>query len=285
MTMRKLTCACVVAFAATVWAAQTENNALPGDPASLRFAVIGDNGTGEKPQYEVGSQMAAARAKFPFEFVIMLGDNMYGRQQAQDFVTKFERPYAAVLQAGVPFRATLGNHDDQANRFYKGFNMDGERYYTYQVKNARFFVLDTNLLDPPQLAWFEQALQQSTDDWKVCYFHHPLYSDAGRHGSDVELRVTLEPLLVRYGVNVVFSGHDHIYERVRPQKGITYFVEGASGQLRRGDISPSPTIAAAFADDQTFMLVGVLGDEMSFQTISRTGRVVDSGIIQRRRPT
>jgi 3',5'-cyclic AMP phosphodiesterase CpdA len=283
--MRKLTCVCTVAFAATVWAAQAENVTLPGDPAALKFAVIGDNGTGDKPQYDVGSQMAAVHARFPFEFVIMLGDNMYGRQQPQDFVAKFERPYAALLQSGVVFRATLGNHDDQANRFYKGFNMGGERYYTYQTKNVRFFVFDTNLLDPQQLAWIDETLKQSTDDWKICYFHHPLYSDAGRHGSDVELRVTLEPLLVRYGVNVVFSGHDHIYERVNPQKGITYFVEGSSGQLRRGDISPSATTATAFADDQTFMVVGILGDVMSFETISRTGRVVDTGIITRRRPT
>jgi len=283
--MRKLTCVCTVAFAATVWAAQAENVTLPGDPAALKFAVIGDNGTGDKPQYDVGSQMAAVHARFPFEFVIMLGDNMYGRQQPQDFVAKFERPYAALLQSGVVFRATLGNHDDQANRFYKGFNMGGERYYTYQTKNVRFFVFDTNLLDPQQLGWIDETLKQSTDDWKICYFHHPLYSDAGRHGSDVELRVTLEPLLVRYGVNVVFSGHDHIYERVNPQKGITYFVEGSSGQLRRGDISPSATTATAFADDQTFMVVGILGDVMSFETISRTGRVVDTGIITRRRPT
>jgi 3',5'-cyclic AMP phosphodiesterase CpdA len=283
--MRKLTCVCTVAFAATVWAAQAENVTLPGDPAALKFAVIGDNGTGDKPQYDVGSQMAAVHARFPFEFVIMLGDNMYGRQQPQDFVAKFERPYADLLQSGVVFRATLGNHDDQANRFYKGFNMGGERYYTYQTKNVRFFVFDTNLLDPQQLGWIDETLKQSTDDWKICYFHHPLYSDAGRHGSDVELRVTLEPLLVRYGVNVVFSGHDHIYERVNPQKGITYFVEGSSGQLRRGDISPSATTATAFADDQTFMVVGILGDVMSFETISRTGRVVDTGIITRRRPT
>ena len=285
MTMRKLIGVGAVAFAATVWAAQTENVALPRNPAALRFAVIGDNGTGDKPQYEVGNQMAAARARFPFEFVIMLGDNMYGRQQPQDFVTKFERPYAALLQSGIPFRATLGNHDDQANRFYTGFNMGGERYYTYQVKNARFFVFDTNLLDPQQLAWIDATLNRSTEDWKICYFHHPLYSDAGRHGSDVELRVTLEPLLVRYGVNVVFSGHDHIYERLNPQKGITYFVEGSSGQLRRGDITPSPATAAAFADDQTFMLVGIAGDVLSFETVSRTGRVVDAGVITRRRPT
>ena len=88
--------------------------ALPARPDSLKFAAIGDTGTGDRAQYDVGEQMATARARFPFELVIMLGDNMYGRQQPQDFVTKFERPYAALLSAGVGFYASLGNHDNPA---------------------------------------------------------------------------------------------------------------------------------------------------------------------------
>lgn len=251
-------------------------------PEPLRFAVIGDNGTGAKPQYEVGEQLAAARPGFPYEFVMMVGDNMYGRQNTQDFVDKFERPYAAILRAGIPFLAALGNHDQPSNRSYKGFNMGGERYYTFARKNVRFVVLDTNLLDPPQVAWAEKTLKQATEDWKITYFHHPLYSSGSRHGSNVELRVVLEPVLVRNGVSVVFSGHDHNYERTKPQKGITYFVEGSSGQLRRGDMTPTDITALAFDLDQTFMLVEIRGEELAFRTLSRTGRLIDSGSIQRR---
>jgi calcineurin-like phosphoesterase family protein len=274
-----------LAFAAMAWTPPQSNPQWPVEPDSLKFAVIGDNGTGERPQYDVGQQMAAARAAFPFELVIMLGDNMYGRQQPQDFVEKFERPYQALLQVGVPFYATLGNHDSPANRFYKGFNMGGERYYTFERKQVRFYVFDSNLLDPKQLAWIETTLQQPYAGWKIAYFHHPLYSDAGRHGPDVQLRVLLEPLLVRYGVNVVFSGHEHVYERLVAQKGITYFIDGSSGQLRRGDVIASPTMAAGFDQDQTFMLVEVTEAEMFFRTISRTGRVVDSGVVARRPTT
>lgn len=255
---------------------------LPGQPDSLKFAVIGDNGTGAAPQYEVGQQMATARARFPFELVIMLGDNMYGRQSPQDFVEKFERPYAALLQAGVLFFAALGNHDNPSNRNYPGFNMNGQRYFTYVRRGVRFIVLDTNLMDQAQLVWLENALNTSKEDWKLCYFHHPLYSNAGRHGPDVDLRVALEPLLVRYGVNVVFSGHDHVYERLKPQKGITYFVEGASGQLANGDANQRATTAFAFDQDRTFMLVEVGGDRLTFETLSRAGRRVDGGVIDRR---
>jgi calcineurin-like phosphoesterase family protein len=274
-----------VAIASIGWIAAAQSVQLPLEPESLKFAVIGDNGTGDRPEFEVGQQMAAARAKFPFELVIMLGDNMYGRQQPQDFIDKFEKPYAALLQAGVPFFATLGNHDNQANRFYKGFNMNGERYYTFDRKNVRFYVFDSNLLDPQQLAWIDNTLKQPYDGWKICYFHHPLYSDAGRHGPDVQLRVALEPLLVRNRVHVVFSGHEHVYERLTPQKSITYFIDGSGGQLRKGDIIPSVTTAASFDQDQTFMLVEIAGDELVFQAISRTGRTVDSGVIRRAQST
>jgi len=229
----------------------------------------------------VGQQMAAARMTFPFDMVLMLGDNMYGRQEAQDFVTKFERPYAALLQAGVLFYATLGNHDNQNNRFYKAFNMGGERYFTFVKKNVRFFVLDTNQLDPKQRAWFDETLQRSDDQWRICFFHHPIYSDGGRHGSDVALRVVLEPLLIKYGVDVVFSGHDHMYERLKPQKGITYFVSGSGGELRRGDVRPSGLTAAYYDQDQSFMLVEVAGDEMFFEAVARSGAKVDSGVIRR----
>ena len=285
--MRRVALVLITAWLATARLTPAEQNAaravepLPTRPDSLKFAVLGDNGTGEKPEYDVGQRMAAARTRFPFDMVLMLGDNMYGRQDPQDFVAKFERPYAALLQAGVLFYATLGNHDDQNNRFYRAFNMGGERYFTFVKKNVRFFVLDTNQLDPKQQAWFDEALQRPDDQWRICLFHHPIYSDGGRHGSDVSLRVILEPLFVKYGIDVVFSGHDHVYERLKPQKGITYFVSGSGGQLRRGDVRPSGLTAAYFDQDQSFMLVEVAGNEMFFEAVSRSGATVDSGVIHR----
>src|SRR5215831_16316727 len=90
--------------------APAASSTLPAQADSLKFAVIGDNGTGDRPQYDIGVRMAEAHAGFPFDMVIMLGDNMYGRQDPEDFMTKFERPYSALLNAGVLFYASLGNH-------------------------------------------------------------------------------------------------------------------------------------------------------------------------------
>jgi 3',5'-cyclic AMP phosphodiesterase CpdA len=271
-----------------VWAAsagQAQQVTLGGRVDSLKFAVLGDFGTGEREQFEVGDRLWTAHAAFPFELVLALGDNMYGRQQPQDFVSKFERPYARLLEAGVRFQAALGNHDRPENRNYPAFNMGGQRYYTFARPGARFVVLDTNQLDPKQVAWAEETLARATEAWKIVYFHHPLYSDGGRHGSNVELRVVLEPLLVRHGVRVVFAGHEHIYERTTPQRGITHFVAGSGGQLRRGDVRPSAMTAASFDQDQAFMLVEIAGDQLFFQAISRSGATVDAGVISRRPTT
>ena len=242
---------------------------------------MGDNGTGERPQYEVAAQMAKVHASFPFDLVIMLGDNMYGGQKPSDYVKKFEQPYAPLLAAGVTFQASIGNHDQPEQVNYRLYNMNGQRYYTYVRQNVRFFALDSNRMDPRQLAWLESELKNAREDWKICYFHHPLYSNASRHGSSVDLRLLLEPLLVKYGVNVVFSGHDHVYERLKPQKGIYYFVSGAAGQLRKGNISPSDETAMSYDQDQSFMTVEIAGTEMFFNAVSRAGSTVDSGVIRR----
>jgi 3',5'-cyclic AMP phosphodiesterase CpdA len=262
---------------------RADNFKLPLKSNSVRFAAIGDMGTGDASQYEVAQRMVAARQAFPFDFAIMLGDNIYGGSSPKDFEKKFETPYKPLLDAGVKFYAALGNHDNPNERFYKLFNMNSATYYSYKKGNVRFYALDSDYMDPKQLSWLETQLQNDagSDEWKICYFHHPLYSSGKTHGPATELRLLLEPLFVKYGVNVVFSGHEHVYERVQPQKGIYYFTEGASGQLRYGNLQKSEITSKGFDTDRTFMLVEIAGDEMYFETISRAGAMVDSGVIQR----
>ena len=251
----------------------------------VRFAVIGDTGTGGEAQYAVGRQMASSRAQFPFDLVLMLGDNLYRRASPEVYASAFERPYAALLEHNVKFVAVLGNHDSPESIRYPGWNMNGQRYFSFTRHHVRFFALDTNLLDQKQLQWLDETLRTSQEPWKVAYFHHPIYSNGKRHGSNVELRVRLEPIFVRHGVQVVFAGHDHAYERLKPQKGITYFVAGAAGQLRRGGIDHSPTTASAYDQDQSFLLVEIDKDMMRFRAKSRSGTVIDAGEIPRQPST
>jgi hypothetical protein len=254
---------------------------LPMEEGSTRFAVIGDSGTGKDPQYEVGAKMASVHMSFPFEFVLMLGDNLYGSENPRDYQKKFDRPYKPLLEAGVKFYASLGNHDSPSQRFYEDFNMGGERYYSFKKGEVRFFALDSTYMSPQQLEWIEKELRDSKERWKICFFHHPLYSSGRRHGASVELRDVLEPLFRQYGVNVVLSGHEHFYERIHPQNGIHYFISGAAGQLRFENIRKSEITAKGYARDRHFMIVEIKGDEFHFQVIARSGETVDSGCLQR----
>jgi hypothetical protein len=272
-----------ILLAGAVWGASAQTAALPGAPDSLKFAVLTDtHATGSQRQYEMARVMAAVHARFPFEFVMMVGDNISGGHTPKDFVEKFEKPNDPLLRSGVTFYATLGNHDDPAIRLYPAWHMGGERYYSFVRKNVRFVVLDTNQMDPAQLGWVEDVLNDSREDWKLGFSHHPLYSNAKRHGPHGGVRRLLEPIVVKYSVNAMFSGHAHVYERLTPQQGIWYFSSGAGGRLRRGDVEPSATTAAHFDQDFSFMVIEVTGDELVFETIARKGNTVDSGVIRRR---
>lgn len=258
----------------------------PRAESSIRFAVLGDTGTGERAQYDVGAELWKSHAVFPFEFVILVGDNMYGSERPQDYARKFELPYKAVLDAKIPFYASLGNHDDPNQIYYKPFNMGGKRFYTFKKDKlgnpgVRFFALDSNYMTRDQLEWLEKELAASGSDWKIAFFHHPLYSSGGRHGSEEDLRTQVEPLFLKHGLNVAFAGHEHFYERLKPQKGIYYFTAGGSAKLRAGDIRRTAMTEVGFDSDNSFMLVEVAGDQMHFQTLSRTGRKVDSGTLTR----
>ena len=255
---------------------------LPRKEGSVRFMVVGDTGTGTRQQHELAGVMTRYREQFPFEFALMVGDNMYGGEKAADYKVKFEDVYKRLLDGGVKFYASLGNHDESNQRFYNLFNMGGEEYYVVKRGNVSFYALNSNYLDKKQLKWFEDKLAADTSEWKVAFFHHPPYSSGGRHGSSTGLREVLEPVFVKYGVNVAFTGHEHFYERIKPQKGVYYFISGAGGKLREGDVKKgSPMTAAAYDKDMSFMLVEVAGDEMHFQVINRTGETVDSGVIPR----
>jgi len=295
MRYRVITIALTLAAAGSVLAATNDQAPRAGAQAaaavevmppvgkdSVRFLVLGDTGTGDRGQYDTAAQVWKAHDVFPYEFAIMVGDNIYGSERPQDFKTKFETPYKPLLDANIPFYAALGNHDDPNQRFYKPFGMNGQRFYTFQKKDSRFFALDSNYMDKDQQAWLEKELSNSNSKWKIAYFHHPLYSSGATHGSEVDLRTIVEPLFKKYNVNLVFAGHEHFYERIKPQSGIYYFTAGGSSKLRSGDIRGGTNLTAkGFDTEQSFMMVELDGDVMRFQTISKHGKRIDSGDITR----
>ncbi len=266
---------------------------LPNRPGSVKFAVIGDSGRGNRPQFEVAARMVEAHRHFAYSFVLMNGDNIYeGPATPDDYRDKFERPYQPLLDAGVKFYAVLGNHDDPQQVNYGPFNMDGDRYYTFRppedpvtrlLTSVRFFAIDTVRLDREQLRWLDRQLEESDSEWKICFFHHPVYTSGRYRNASAAFRAALEPMFVRHGVDVVFSGHEHFYMRSSLQRGIQYFVSGGAGSLRYGDSGFAPFVARSFDTDYHFMLVEIERDVMSFQAVSRNGETVDAGALWRRR--
>ena len=265
---------------ATTRAASPLKLTLPLKDGSVRFMVVGDTGTGTEQQQELADVMFRYREAFPFEFALLMGDNMYGGEKPADFKLKFENIYKKLLDDKVMFYASLGNHDESNQRFYEHFNMKGEEYYRLQKGNVAFYALNSNYMDKRQLKWLEEELAKDASEWKIAFFHHPPYSSGGKHGSSTGVRETVEPIFLKYGVNAVFAGHEHFYERLKPQKGIYYFISGAGGKLRPGDVRDnSPLTEKAFDKDMSFMLLEVAGDQMHFQVISRAGETVDSGVL------
>lgn len=265
--------------------------ALPKKLGSLRFAVIGDVGRGDLAQYNTAAEMTRWREKFDFSFVLMLGDNMYAAGSPEDYAARFERPYKALLDAGVVFYAANGNHDPANILTYGPYNMNGNRYYWFKKtegplgpiaqRTVRFFAIDTVNLDPAQLTWLRRYMGESASDWEVCFYHHPLYTSGRYSAQSVRMRRILEPILVQFGADLALSGHEHFYERVVPQRGVVYFTSGGGGALRVGDIRPSNLTVTGFDTDTHFMLMEISGDELFFQTISRTGTTIDSGHFKR----
>ncbi len=298
------------------------------EPTLVRFAVIGDSGSGDEHQYGIARQMLAWHNLLPYDLTLTLGDNIYGSWSGsgggnkKEFKRKFDRPYAALLARGVIFRAALGNHDVESRggqdliEAYDRFHIDGPLgYYHFTAGEwhpgagaavggveegpfaplVEFFVLNTVRLandaqDQEQLAWFKHVLGASRARWRIVGGHHPLYSTGKQHGGDIGLREALEPILqgIYLGpaatsspaVQVVFAGHDHIYERFHPQQGIAYFVCGASGQLRAGNARPSPEVAAFEDRQRVFMLWEVTPQELRFRAINDHGEAFDCGTVR-----
>jgi 3',5'-cyclic AMP phosphodiesterase CpdA len=160
--------------------------------------------------------------------------------------------------------------------------MNGERFYTFKPKDGvRFFALDSNYVDKTQLEWLDKQLAASGSEWKIMFFHHPLYSSGETHGSAELQRDLLEPLFVKHGVNLVLTGHEHFYERLKPQKGIQYFIIGNSAKLRKGDLSKSGLTLFGTDREYSFMLMEISGDELFFQTINERGQTIDTGSVRR----
>ena len=213
----------------------------PDEPGSgFTFAVVGDSGTGSKAQRAVASLLERMQP----DLILHTGDVVYPKGDDADYDPKFFAPYRRIIDS-VPVFPCLGNHDVETENgapYLENFHLprndleSAGRYYSFDWGNAHFVALDSELYyddeggDPErQKAWLERDLGETRQPWKFVFFHRPPYSSS-EHGSDLLVREDLEPVLARHSVDLVFSGHDHDYERTVQIKGVTYVVTGGGGK-------------------------------------------------------
>jgi predicted phosphodiesterase len=211
----------------------TPDASASGGPASapgLSFAVVGDFGTGELDQREVAERMCRWRRSNPYDLVLTTGDNVYPHGEPGLIAPRFLEPYACLLDEGVRFRAVLGNHDvetdgGRAQLREPAFGMPA-RNYVFRRSGVRFVMVDSNDL---RLGWLERAVEPQADDaYTVVVMHHPVYSP-GKHGSTPGYQPSLPRLFQDAGVDLVLSGHDHLYSVTESLGGVRYVVTGGGG--------------------------------------------------------
>jgi calcineurin-like phosphoesterase family protein len=248
---------------------------MPSIRGGLVFALMGDSGSGDIPQKAVAQSMVTyftTARRFPL--VLMLGDNLYD----DDYTGEFSEPYKPLLDRGVTFHAALGNHDRDLEIHFKPFNMNDRDYYSFDQGNGRFVALNSNHpSDPAQAKFVDSVFDGAGSKWRICFFHHPLYS-SGQHAQESRdvIRPALEPVLTRNGVNVVFGGHEHLYERIAPQHGIRYFVSGGGGRnLYSVHASAFDEVAIS---EHHFMVAEIAGDRLFYEAITPGQKVIDCGV-------
>lgn len=246
---------------------------------TVRFLAFGDSGGGGSDQYALLEQMYTV----PYDLMIHTGDLAYD----DGTIAQYENTVFAVygdLFRNIPFFPASGNHDYHTMSgapFRDVFNLpasNGEKWYSYDWGQVHFVALDTEADYATQAKWLDQDLAATTAPWKILYMHKPPYS-SGSHGSDTGLRAKLAPLLEKYGVQLVLAGHDHNYERTRPQNGTTFVVTGGGGIGTRAVGTSSFT---ALSEDVIHFVYGeVSTDELTLHAIDATGREFDSVVIPR----
>lgn len=257
----------------------------------VRFAVIGDYGIAGPAEAVVASLVQS----WGVDFIVTTGDNNYPRGAAEtidrnigQYYHAFIYPYNGEYGPGAEenrFFPVLGNHDwdtSDAQPYLDYFDLPGnERYYDVVWGPVHIFALDSDPNEPDgvgvssiQAQWLKEALAASTRPWKIVVMHHPPYSSAS-HG-DTEWMQWPFPA---WGASVVFSGHDHVYERIM-QDGFPYIVNGLGGSPHRYFFSEIHSDSVVrYRNLQGAMLVEATENRIVFQFVTIRGEVIDRFVL------
>jgi predicted phosphodiesterase len=263
----------------------------PGPGAATSFVVVGDTQDGP----EVWGRIARLAYGERPQFVVHCGDIVEVGAEKDRWVDEFFGPARGLL-ARVPLFAVLGNHEADSAHYYRYMsNPEPEHRYAFRFGDAEFFMLDSNrdlCAGSPQHAWLDRALGASRAPWKFAVLHHPPFtSDEDDYGDSAcgptrtgDPRVTdVIPLFERHGVDVVFFGHIHDYERSWPvregrideARGTVYVQSGGGGGSLEDFAPVRSWFTAKVRRTHHYVIVSLCGQNLELQAYDATGRLFD----------
>lgn len=248
------------------------------DQPVVHLAAAGDSGDSGRRLDGTAATIAAIGSDHPYDALLLLGDLVYPSGDPDQLDATVFRPFGAVLDQGSDLLAILGNHDIKDGRDDEMLQMLGMpgRWWSRTYGPVLVVGLDsTRPEDPEQLAFLEETLSSSDATWKIVAMHHAPYS-AGYQGSNTAVRAAFEPVLVRHGVQLVLSGHDHDYQRSIEIDGVTYLVSGAASGTRRTGTESFTAVSYSFLH---FVDIAVWNDRLVVRAVGADGRVADEATI------
>jgi Calcineurin-like phosphoesterase/Bacterial TSP3 repeat len=260
----------------------------PTASQSYRFAVVGDFGWSDPQTVSVANRMNSVAPNL----VLTVGDNIYNDGQPGQYRFWFT-PYQQVMQR-APMMAALGNHDVIAadgqwalDYFFSPQNGPSgllERNYSFDYGNAHFAVIDSNPFAQNNAAqmttirdWLAADLAATSQLWKFVVFHHPPYTSIGSHDDNANMKAMISPVAEQHGVQLVFQGHNHFYERINPVNGVHYITSGAGGRsLYTVSAGNRKVYSAVIRDDvYSFTQVDMNGASLALRQIDENGNIID----------
>lgn len=267
--------------------------------AGARFLVFGDSGSGKPIQFKLADRMRQEE----FDFVLHTGDATYNSATPMQVRHRFLGPYTDIM-ARVPFYVSMGNHDLETDEGRPTFDVlpmptnevDGsERYFAFEYGCVRVICLDSqqgiDAADTPQLQWLERTLAKPTEaTWTIVITHEPTHT-WGAYAPHAHMRRWVAPILERHGVDIVFAGDDHNYQRTLPMRGSEalpledthhivgppapiYIVTAGGGKNLYGVHEPNGLVAGVSAFH--FVTVDARPDRLFLRALGAEGEVLDS---------
>lgn len=261
----------------TEWASLM--TAPPLDPARVdRFIVLGDSGSGQPAQIALARRIS----RLPIDAILFLGDIAYRSGTPEQLQERFFAVYADIFQR-VPSYVAIGNHDnrtDQARPLEEALWLPGnERWYSFDLGDVHFIVLDTTRIGRAQATWLDRELARDKRRYTIVLAHHPPYTSGSRGGS-AGFRTWFVPVLERHRVDLVLVAHDHHYERLKPIGGIVYIISGGGGG--RLTYTTRSSLTARLVIAHHFLVLEAHADRLLVRAIDIHGNVIDELAIEPR---